>query len=108
MNQKRAPAGNTTASAMNERTNRVFGSKNLAARNNGHQNFSSLGAAIDAVTRLIGSDPKYTSYNSSQNIYSKYEEGNVNAAAPMQGVPDQIYGTQLSGNLSNVRNPRCP
>jgi RHS repeat-associated protein len=78
------------------------------AFNNGHQDFSTLGDAISAVINLIGRCADYTKYKSAQNIYSVYEEGNVKVVAPAQGILNQIYGKQLSGNLSNVRDPRCP
>jgi hypothetical protein len=82
------------------RTNNAF--------NNGHQDFSTLGEAINSVINLIGSGADYTKYKSAQNIYSVFEEGNVKVVSPDQGILNQIYGKQLSGNLSNVRNPRCP
>jgi RHS repeat-associated protein len=64
--------------------------------------------SIGDVTFLLGNDPRYTPYDSTSDIYSVYEEGNVNQPAPGQGTLDKIYGKQLGGDLSDVRIPRCP
>jgi RHS repeat-associated protein len=64
--------------------------------------------SIGDVTFLLGNDPRYTPYDSTADIYSVYEEGNINQPAPRQGKLDQIYGNQLGGDLSDVRIPRCP
>lgn len=78
------------------------------AFNNGHTNYPSFAQAIEAVINLIAYGQKYVKYQSANNIYSVYEEGNVKKKAPAQGTLDTIYQNQLGGNLSNVRTPRCP
>ena len=70
--------------------------------------YSSYGQAIYDVIDILSSRREYKRYNSAANIYSVYEEGNVNKIAPAQGTLDTIYGDQLHGNLNNIRTPRCP
>jgi len=69
--------------------------------------YASYAGAIVDVTSTIGSSQLYSGLNSAQAVYSEYEEGNVSKPAPMQSVLNTIYGTQLNGNLNNIRSPRC-
>jgi RHS repeat-associated protein len=78
------------------------------AFNNGHINYSNFGEAIDSVIALLALDLRYTPYRSTVNIYSVYERRNVNTLSQGQTTLDKIYQDQLGGNLSNIRQPRCP
>ena len=82
-------------------TNNVF--------NNGHQDFSSLGSAIDAVIRLLttSTNPNYISLHSTREIYGLYEVGDRNKTSGNQGLLDQIYARQLGGSSSDVKFSRC-
>jgi len=75
------------------------------AWNNGHQNYGGWLQALAAVLANLNS-PNYINLQSTLAIYSMWEEGGK-AVSPMQGTLDQIYGTQLGGNTSDVRFSRC-
>jgi len=64
--------------------------------------FSSYVAAINNVTSLIGSGKPYQGESSANDIFSTYTGGESTKTL------DEIYQKQLKGNLSNVRDPRCP
>jgi hypothetical protein len=69
--------------------------------------YANFTQAIEDAIQLLTHDPRYTSFSSTQSIYSIYEQGDVNKTSPRQGTLDSIYGQQLGGDLSNVRIPRC-
>ena len=65
--------------------------------------------SIADVILALANSPLYTPYQSTKDIYSVWEEGDVNKPAPAQSTLDDIYGKkQLGGDINNIRTPRCP
>jgi len=73
----------------------------------GKNPFNSYDEAFqDAIDNL--SQPRYAVYSKAQDIYSIWERGDVRVVSSRQGLLNTIFGSQLSGDLNDMRKIRCP
>lgn len=83
-----------------------FNAWNSIAHRSPESQYANWSEAIQDTIKNLNS-ARYSSFNSTVEIYSIWEQGDVKKPSPGQSNLDKIYAGQLGGDLNNVRQPRC-